>query len=235
MIAAHCDSSIRPPSFRSRWAGYCWVGWIGIMLIWPCLFARISVRSQSVCCWSIKNLWFQRQKDDLSQISKSGIWPRYPVVPPLLLSCSMLFYCSSLACVSCLAAVVIGLRSWGPVFVVWCWYLSWSAARIYTERNNVERSFIFDNFHHPCVRHDKQQPVVRVNPMFNMKTIHIYLTPVPYHRSRVWSLNGRLGNRTVGLSCVVLLYLCSDMTDSNIRTSVKPSLYNTLSYIYTCC
>ena len=40
-------------------------------------------------------------------------------------------------------------------------------------------------FHHPCVRHDEQQPVVRVNPMFNMKTIHIYLTPVPYHRSRV--------------------------------------------------
>ena len=141
MIAAHCDSSIRPPSFRSRWAGYCWVGWIGIMLIWPCLFARISVRSQSVCCWSIKNLWFQRQKDDLSQISKSGIWPRYPVVPPLLLSCSMLFYCSSLPCVSCLAAVVVGLRSWGPVFIVWYWYLSWSAARIYTERTSSGRLF----------------------------------------------------------------------------------------------
>lgn len=138
ILIANCDSSVRHPDFCSWWARHCWVGWHCDILTWSVFCFLLVFEGRSFCAHTTK------VKANFSSL-KSNVWCRYLVFPPLFLRLFFffffLFYCRFLPC-------VYWLLWWrwvsgpGACFFVWCWYLSWPAARARIPNEHRDRLFL---------------------------------------------------------------------------------------------
>lgn len=116
---------------------------------------------------------------------------------PFSLSLILLFFAAFPLCFHFLGVVEMGLWSYG--FLLMLVFILPSSS-IALERTSSGRLLLRHSYR-PCVHHDEHRSVVRLNPRFNMRTIHL-----PEPRSvppiEIWCLHRRLGYPIVALSYV---------------------------------
>ena len=116
---------------------------------------------------------------------------------PFSLSLILLFFAAFPLCFHFLGVVEMGLWSYG--FLLMLVFILPSSS-IAFERTSSGRLFLRQSYR-PRVHRDEHRSVVRLNPRFNMRTIHL-----PEPRSvppiEIWCLHRRLGYPIVALSYV---------------------------------